>query len=182
MKHFSRLVPADAFRSCDQFFRHDARDRLAQLIGKTQITIGDDALQLVVVIHHRNARDIVLLGEEAGGFYGLILLDGDGVPHHASFVFLDEADLLGLFLRGEIFMNHPNSPRLRHADGKTGFGDGVHRRRCQRHIQGNTARKPTANVGVFGQNGGMARQQQHIVKGERKFWIRWCCGMCHEPL
>ena len=61
--------------------------------------------------------------------------DGDRVDHHAAFELLDLADLFGLLGRGVVAVDDANAAGLRHGDGQTCVGDGVHRRGQDRNVE-----------------------------------------------
>jgi hypothetical protein len=63
-------------------------------------------------------------------------------------------------------MDDADAARLRHRDGQTRFGHGVHRRGEDRHVEANRARQPRANVRLAWHDRAMAGSQQHVV--ERK--------------
>ena len=51
-----------------------------------------------------------------------------------------------------------------HGDGHPGLGDGVHRRRHQRHLQPHPAAELRTRVGPAGNDVRLGRQQQHVVE------------------
>ena len=117
-------------------------------------------------LDHRDARDAVALhgGERIG--QGLVREDGDRVHHHAGFVALHEADLLGLGLGLEVAVDDAEAAVLRHGDGHAGFGHRVHGRGDDRQVEADRAREPGRDVDVAGQDLGAPGPQQHVVEGE----------------
>ena len=68
-----------------------------------------------------NAGNAVGLHQREGIGEGGVGTDGDGIDHHAALETLDLPDLLGLFLRLEIAVDHAHSAGLRHGNRKARF-------------------------------------------------------------
>ena len=95
---------------------------------------------------------------------GLIGMNGDRVHHHAGFKLLHLAHFLRLGRYVEIIMNDADAAGLGHGDGEAAFGDGVHGRGDQRHIEADVFRKAGRGVGLGRENRGCRRHQEDVVK------------------
>ena len=71
---------------------------------------------------------------------------------------------LGLLIRRQIAVDDAETAGLRHGDGELGLGDGVHRRRHDRQVEGDGAGQPRAEPGVGGEHGRVAGGKEHIVE------------------
>ncbi len=122
------LVGADALAHRDKpVLRHQLVHGLARIVCETHIAIGKDADQPARAIaarpfDHRNAGDAIALHQRQRVGEAGIGRDGDGINHHAALIFLDPANLLGLFFDRKIAMNDAQTAGLRHGDGERRFG------------------------------------------------------------
>ena len=91
--------------------------------------------------------------------------DGHRIDHHAALKAFDAADLLGLFLDGEILMDDAHAAGLGHGDGEPRLGHRVHRRGNERDAEFNAFGEAGSGIDLTGQNLRRARNQQHIVEG-----------------
>ena len=96
----------------------------------------------------------------------LVRVDGDRVHHHARFVLLDEADLLGLRLRLEIAVDDAEAAVLRHGDRHARLRHRVHGRGDDRQVEADRAGQPRRDVDLGRQDLGAPGPQQHVVEGQ----------------
>ena len=108
---------------------------LAGLAGEAQVAVGQDADQLPCAVDDGQARDALLADQLQGLLDGVVGAQRDGVDDHARFRALDLEDLAGLVVDGEVLVDDGHAAQLGHGDGHARLGDGVHRRRHQRHAQ-----------------------------------------------
>ncbi len=146
---------------------HQRIDRRRVVRRETHVSVGQDAGELAVRLHDRDARDLVLdhQGQRIG--QRLLGMDGDGVHHHARFEFLDLAHLVGLLFGRKVLVDDADGAGLRHGDRHWRLGDRIHRRRQQRNIELDGAGEPGARVGLVGQDGRRRRLQEDVIEGER---------------
>ncbi len=153
-------------RHRDQIFLgHDMMDRLFQIGLETQIPIGEDADQLAV-FGDRHAGDAVFLHHVHGVADLLVGTHGDRIDDHAALRFLHLIHLERLLLRGHVLVDHPQPPLAGHADGRPRFGHRIHGGGNQRDAEFDFPGQPRGQVGLLGQNGGVGRHQEHIIKGQ----------------
>ena len=164
---------ANAFAHGDELvLRHQLAHGLAHVGGEAHVAVGQDADELaralaVLALDHRDAGDAIALHQrERVGERG-IGRDGDRVDHHAAFELLHAADLLGLLLDGEILVDHAHAAGLRHGDGETGFGHGVHGGGDQRDAEFDGPGEAGAGVDLAGKNVRRSGHQKNIVEGKR---------------
>ena len=158
------LLQRRARRHRDQIFMgHDLINTLIKIGFKTQVAVGQDAFQ-APVLGHRQAGDTVLLHDIQCIADAVMRIDGDGIDDHAAFRLFDPIHLQRLFLRGHILVNHAQAALPRQADGGPGFRYRIHCRGDQGNVQPDLVRQPGGQIGVPRKNGGMRRNQQHIVK------------------
>ena len=156
-----------AHRNRDQvFLSHHFADGNVGAGFKAQIAIGQDADQLFV-LGDRNARDAIAPHhlQRVGDL--LLRRHGDGIDDHAAFRALHLVDFGGLLLDGQIAVDDPQAALLGHGDGHARLGHGVHGRADQGHAKFNVAGQMGGGVGQRGYNIRLARQQQHVIKGQR---------------
>ena len=170
----SRLASSGlhAFAHGDQLvLGHQLGHRLARIGGEAHVAVGEDADQLagalaVGAFHHRHAGDAMALHQRQRVGQRRVGRDGDRVHHHAAFEALHPAHLLGLFLDGEVLVDHAHAAGLGHGDGETGFGHGVHGGGDQRNAQLDRLGQAGAGIDLAGKDFGGAGHQQDIVEGQ----------------
>ena len=119
------------------------------------------------MINDGKAADIQLVGQRHHLPHRVLGRDDDGIAQHAAFVALDLGHLRGLLLRGEVFVHDADAAFLRHGDGQTRFGHGVHGGRDQGQVQLDVACEAGGEIGVLGQDLREGRDEQNVVKSER---------------
>ena len=129
--------------------RHDVAHGRVQARLETQVAVGHDAHH-GLALQHREARHAVLARELDDLAHAVLGRHRDGVAQQARLIALDARDLGGLLLGGEVLVHHADATFLRQGDGQARFGDGVHRRRNQRQIEGDVASEPGGELGVAG--------------------------------
>ena len=167
-----RLVLADALAHRDEpVLGHQLGDALARIGGEAHVAVGEDADQLALgaarpALDYGNAGDAVAAHDVEGIGEGLVGMDGDRVHHHAGFVFLDEAHLLGLRPRLEVAVDDAEAAVLGHGDGHRRLGDRVHGRGDDRQVQRDRAGQAGPDVDIGRQHFRPSRPQEHVVEGE----------------
>ena len=92
--------------------------------------------------------------------------DGDRIHHHAAFIALHPADLLGLLLDGQILMDHAHAAGLGHGDGQARFGHRVHGGGNQGNAQLDRLGQAGLGIDLAGEDFGGAGHQENIVEGQ----------------
>ena len=154
-----------AFGHGDEFFalRHDVAHGHIQSRFEADVAPRDNAGHFAAV-NDRKARNPQLVGQLLDLQHRSVGRDHDRIAQDAAFVALDLGDLHGLLLRREVFVNDADAAFLRHGDGQTRFGHGIHGGRYQRQIQGDIARQSGLQRCVFGQNLGVRRNEKNVIK------------------
>ena len=93
---------------------------------ETQVAIGNDTQQFVVVSHDGQARYPILGTQFVELFNGGVRADGDGISHHARLGAFHLTHLLGLALDGKVTVQNPYAALTRHSNRHTRFSHGVH--------------------------------------------------------
>ena len=108
------------------FFCHYLVDTFIHVTLETKVTIRYNTDQISIVIHYRNAADLVFGHQGESITYGRPLLNSDRIVNHTVLGTLHCSHLLSLFLNGHILMDHANSPFARNGNSHLGFGNRVH--------------------------------------------------------
>ena len=107
----------------------------AQVRLETEVTVGHDAHQLVVLIDHGNTSDVVFGHEVQGILHCLASHDGDRVVDHTVLGTLHDGHLACLLLDGHILVDYTNATLARYGDGHGCLGNSVHSRRYEGNLQ-----------------------------------------------
>ena len=147
------------------FRRHHLTHFSVQAILETYVAGSDDAHQ-VTVGEHRHAGNVVLPGQLEQIAHGGVGLDGDRVLDHAGLELLDLAHFGSLLLDGHVLVDDADAAFLRHGDGQTRLGDGVHGSGQQRDVQFDAAGQAGLQADVLGQYLGVTGDEQDVVESE----------------
>ena len=120
---------------------HHLVDCLIESTLKAQVTIGHDTHQMVFVINHGNAADMIVVHDFQRVLHGLATTNGHGVVNHTVFGTLHDGHLMRLFLDRHILMNHTDTPLSCYRNGHGRLGNGVHSGRYERNIKRDITRK-----------------------------------------
>ena len=113
----------------DHPFGHQLLDRCALVGSETHIPVGQNTGQFSgPPTHNRNAGDMVTMHQLMRFGQSLVRMDRHRIDDHAGLKFLYIADLGGLRLDIQIFMNYAEATGLGHGNRQTAFGDRVHGR------------------------------------------------------
>ena len=169
VQHRHRFLKARAHGRRDQTVGgHEIGDGLRVLIrgAEPHISVGEDADKATIGITDRHTADLVPRHQRLGIVECGRGREADRRRDHASLGPLDPVDLLSLLLDGEVAMQHPDPTGSSNGDRQRRFGDGVHRRRHQRHGQLDP-RQGRGGVDFGGQDFAPTGDDQHVVEGER---------------
>ena len=167
MQKLANRFRVRAFLNRDQtvFLGHDLGNGPIQIGDKPDVTTGNNTHQ-IAARQHGNTGDIMSGGEFQKIPDGGTGINGNRVFDHTAFVFLDLANFSGLLPGRHILVNNPDSAFLGHGNGQRGFGNSIHRGRNQRNIQLDTAGQLRFQGDIFGEDFGVAGQEEDIVEGE----------------
>ncbi len=163
----ARFVAVRVFLDGDKTLarRHDVGDGLVEVALEAQVAVGHDAHHLLA-LQHRQAGDLVLAGQIEHVAHRHVRRNGDRIFHHTALETLDLGDLCRLLLGRHVLVHDADAAFLRQGDRQARLGDGIHRCRQQRDVQGDIAGKLGAQTDIARQDVRMCRKQQHIVEGE----------------
>ncbi len=128
-----------------------------------EVASRDDAHELAAAVDHRQTRHSLRLHEGADLPQGPVGLDGDGVLDDPVQVALDRGDLLGLLGRREVPVDDARAALQRDGHRHPLLGDGVHRRREDRHVERYVPRDDGGDVRVPREDIGVSGNEEHIV-------------------
>ena len=142
---------------------HDVLHALVVVGDEAGITAGDNADNLIA-FHHRHTGNVIGFGNAQQLGHGGFRAHGDGIFHHAGFVFLYHAHVTRLVGCIHAFMEDTDAPFLRHGDGQAVLGNRIHGCGRQRNIQSNVPSQFRFQGHVLGQHIGMGGNKQNVVK------------------
>ena len=145
---------------------HHLPDAARHVALETQVAVGDDADELPVGIHDRNASDLVFLHQIQGVADGVLLGDGHRVVDHAVLGTLHLADLRGLLGDGHVLMDHSDTSFAGQSDGQRRLGDSVHSGGHDGDVERDISRETGLNIDLSRQHFRIGGYQQHVVEGK----------------
>ena len=164
------LVVADADVAGDERHRrHDVADQRVAPVGdrrEAQVSVGDDAEEVVALVDDGQARDAVAAAYLVELLEGGVLPDRHRVGDHAGLGALDEVDLVRLVLDRQVAVEDADAAVPGHRDGHPRLGDGVHGRGDERHPDRDLARQARRRVDLARDDIGLAGLEQDVVVGE----------------
>ena len=124
-----RFSQADTLAGRDQMRgSHHIGDGTPVVNMEPKVAVGNDADQVTLGVHDRDAADVVAGHHGEGVADRRIGTDGDRVIDHAVLRSLDTADLLALRLDGHVLVNDTDTAGTGHGNRQFGLGYGIHGR------------------------------------------------------
>ena len=113
-------------------FGHYVADVAVEVFLETEVAVGDDAHEDVLLVHHGDTADVVFGHDAQRVAHGLVGRDGHRRVDHAILGALDRGHLLGLLFDGHILVYHADTTFTSNGNRHLRFGHGVHGRRNER--------------------------------------------------
>ena len=161
------VVLGNVGRASDQvLLGHDILNLQGVVIlggDEAHITVGDDADELVFLVHNRQTGDVELAAQLVEVGQSDLGVDGQRVGDHTGLGTLDHIDLSGLVVDGQIAVQHTDTTVTSHGDGHLGLGHGIHGSGEDRGLHHDLASQMSAGVHFGGNDIRLVRQQQHII-------------------
>ena len=145
------------------YLGHHLRNRAMRVGFETQITVGQNAHQFSMFIHHRNTTDSVFGHQIQGLAYPRIHRKSNRIHNHPALGALDLADFLGLPFDAHILVNHAQSPVLCNGNSHFRLGNRVHRCRDYGDLELDIPAQAAGNADIPGQYFGIGRQQKDVI-------------------
>ena len=145
---------------------HDVGDRLVEIDFEAQVAVGDDPDDLPAG-NDRQPRDPMLLRQGEDLAHRHRRRDRDRILDHPAFEALHLRDFGGLPGRRHVLVDDAQPAFLRDGDGKAGFGHRVHRRRQERHVEGDRAGQAGRERDVAGNDQRMGGNEKYVVERQR---------------
>ena len=114
---------------------------LVEVTLKAQVSVGDDAHEMVVIIHHGNASDVIVVHHLQGILHGATLVYGHRVVYHSVLGTLHDGHLTGLFLDGHVLVYHTDASLTGYGNGHGALRNSVHGSCDKGHVKRDVARK-----------------------------------------
>ena len=166
LQDFLGVINGGIFRCRYQAFRcHDVADGAGKVCFKAHITVGDNAYQLSF-LRNGHAGNMVLVHEFIRIGQGIVRSQVDRVHNDAMLGTLDQLHFPGLFINAHILVNDADTAFTGHGNGHFRFRHRIHAGTHNRNIETDMSCEVRAHVHVPWKNGGMGRNQEHIVKGK----------------
>ena len=131
---------------------HDLVDAFEHILLEAQVTVGHDAHEIILVVHHRYAADAVFGHQAERILDRRAALDGHGVIYHPVFSPLDYRHLACLLVDRHILVNHSDATLARDGNSHLRLGHGVHGGGDKRDFQLDVARELGRQIDLARQN------------------------------
>src|SRR5213083_2483910 len=162
-----RLVERRADGCGDEpVLRHRSAKRAVELALELQVAVCDDADQAPGVVHDRHPGDAEPLHQPDRLAQRAVRAERDGMQDHPRLAALHAIHFRRLPVDRHVLVDHADPALAGDRDGHLGFGDGVHRRRHERHVERDTTGEAGANVDAPRMHARVPRHEQHVVEGE----------------
>ena len=126
--------------------RHYLAYRAVHIHFKPQVAVGHYTYQHMLLVHHRNTADVVVVHHLQGIADGLVAGDGHGIGNHTVLRTLHTTHLRCLLLDRHVLVDHTDSSFAGHGDSHRGFRDGIHGGTHHRDIEGYMTRELSLQV------------------------------------
>lgn len=125
----------------DELSDHDGGDWLLEVLLELDVTVGDDTDELgaeLSILSDWETTESPLLLQELDILNGLVLGEDNWVEDEAVLVTLDLLDHLGLLIWRAVVVDNTKATLKSHGDSHLMLGDGVHRRRDEWSLEGDS--------------------------------------------
>ena len=146
--------------------RHHVLHGAVQPALEAQVTVGDNAHQVLLVVHHGNAANVILRHDFQRLGHRAAQRDGHGVVDHAVLSTLHNGHLAGLVLNRHVLVDDANAALAGNGNGHLALGDGVHGSRHKGHVQVNVARKAGFQLYRLRQHLRIGGNQQDVIESK----------------
>jgi len=102
---------------------------------EAEVTVSDDTHEVVFLINHRNATDMIVVHHIQSILDGASATNGDRVIDHTILSALDDGHLTCLLLNRHILMDDTDSTLPRDGNGHRRLGHRVHSGRDERNVE-----------------------------------------------
>ena len=156
MHDFSGFIDAGTFGNGNQTLTrcHDGGNRKIETVFKTQVAVGYDTDHFAVFNDRQAGHFAFALRAHFQNFTDQCgRCNGNGIFHHAALMALHFGNCTRLQLRSHVLMDNADATFLRHRDGQTRFGNGIHCRRKQGEVERDVAGKFGLKLDISGQHG-----------------------------
>ncbi len=170
VQDLARAIERRPYRDGDEVLaRHDVGDRPVHVRLEPEIAVrqnADELAFLAAVVGDRHAGDAVLLHQLQRFVDAVSGGERDRVDDHAALGPLHAIDFRRLLLNRQVLVNHAEPAVLRHGDGEPRFGDGVHGRADERHVQPDVTREVGADVDFARNDKRVLGDEKDVVEGQ----------------
>jgi len=163
---------------------HDVADFGHRVLDEAHVAVGDDADERAP-LDHGQPGNTVFGHDHEGLFHGHLGRHGDRSDDHAGFGLLDLLHLDALPTDGHVLVDDAHSAASGQGYGHARLGDRVHGRADERNVKANFRGQPRGHIGLIGQDFGITRDEQDVVKGEAKindFFHTIVSGLSGRPV
>ena len=133
---------------------------------EAEVTVGDDADQMTLIVNNRNAADVIFRHQFKGCTDAAAALNGDGVVNHTILGTLHDSHLSGLLLDAHVLVNHTDASLAGNGNRHRGFCDCIHRSCHEGNLQFDVARKERFKRHGTREHLGIGGNQQDVVVGK----------------
>ena len=145
---------------------HHVVDEFVEMTLETEVAVGDDTHEVVLLIHYGDTSDVVFRHDVEGVFHCLSATYCHGVVNHSVLGTLHDGHLTGLVFNRHVLVNHADTAFARYGDSHCRLGDGVHGSRNERHVQGDVTRELGLQLYRFRQYLGISGNKKDVIEGQ----------------
>ena len=152
------------------------KDRV-KVLDKSQVTVGEYAHQLVVLINDRHAGDLILAHKCVSLGNCFIGCKRERVNDNSVFRPFYLIHLVSLLSYGHVLVDYSYAAFTCDGNCHPGLGDRIHGRGHYRCVQDDILGEVSVNVHHVGSTIGLSWYEQHVVKGDAflcKFFVFVC--------
>ena len=131
--------------------RHNLCHRTIETTLETQVTVGDDTNEMVVIIHHGDTTNMILRHDVEGLSHRRTLWDGDRIVDHTILSTLDDSHLTSLILDRHVLVDHTNTTFTGNGDSHLRLRYRVHSGCHERNVQLDVAGEARFQLYCLGQ-------------------------------
>ena len=148
------------------FLGHHFVDLYVEVVHEAEVTVGDDADELVVVVNDRHTGDLVLAHELVSFVNVVVRVEEERIGNNAVFASLYSFNLVALHFDGHVLVDNACAAFTCHRNRESRFGNGVHCRTHERNVKCDFLGELCLEGNRVRENIALRRDEKHIVKGK----------------
>ena len=144
-------------------FRHHIIDHLVKVAFKTQVAVGHNTHEMILIIHNGDSTDMIFSHHIQCILYSRSSTDGNRVVNHSVLSSLDDGHMASLVFNGHILMDYTDTSLTGDGDCHLRFRYRIHGSGHERNVQLDVPREFRFQLYHFRQHLRISGNEQDVI-------------------